>query len=138
MNEDSAEDDLRIVRVSFCDPYILVLRHDLTILVLQRDAKTGELAELPNSGFQGTRWRSANFYQPSSQSQPFVVLNSIRGQVQVRFLLSPCLWRPIINLRRFLNFPTCKPLFTNHRHLPIYPASSQMILLCDVMLQELL
>jgi hypothetical protein len=83
MNEDSAEDDLRIVRVSFCDPYILVLRHDLTILVLQRDAKTGELAELPNSGFQGTRWRSANFYEPSPQSNPVVILNSIRGQVQV-------------------------------------------------------
>jgi hypothetical protein len=86
MNEDAADDDLRIVRVSFCDPYILVLRHDLTILVLKRDEKTGELAEIPNSGFQGTRWRSANLYQPSGQqSTPFVVLNSIRGQVQVSF-----------------------------------------------------
>ncbi|OJD29457.1 cleavage and polyadenylation specificity factor subunit [Diplodia corticola] len=64
--EDENGSELRIVSASFADPYILVLRDDSSVIILQADAN-GEMEEMDRGdGLLSTKWLSGCIHQSSS------------------------------------------------------------------------
>lgn len=85
MGEETVEGDLSITRVSFCDPYISVLRDDASIMILRLDAKLGELVEISGKGLLDNEWLCGSFYKPThAKSGPQAVLTTSKGGLRVR------------------------------------------------------
>jgi cleavage and polyadenylation specificity factor subunit 1 len=95
MHDDVNDVDLSIIRASFCDPYVLVLRDDASIIILELDKKSGELVEMSGGDDMEGEWQAGHLYKPSdSESQPLALLtNSIgglkvsRSTISLQFLL---------------------------------------------------
>ena len=81
MNDESEDTDLRILRASFCDPYILVLRDDNSIAMLELDQKSGELIEMSTGNDFQDNWRSGCLYRPLDQPQTLAVLTNSNGKM---------------------------------------------------------
>jgi cleavage and polyadenylation specificity factor subunit 1 len=78
---DSESEDLKVVSCSFSDPYLLVLRDDLSAIVLKYNPKTKELDEI-DAGLSGS-WISGCIYTPEGQT-PLVFLMTEEGGLRVR------------------------------------------------------
>ena len=78
---DEDADDLTVVSCCFSDPYLLVLRDDLSAIVLEFNAKTKELDEI-DDGPSGS-WISGCIYTPEEQT-PLVFLLNEEGGLRVR------------------------------------------------------
>lgn len=81
---DGETEDLKVVSCSFCDPYALVLRDDLSAMVLKFNSKTRELDEMDlGEGLSGS-WISGCVYMPAGENQlPLVVLLNEEGGLRV-------------------------------------------------------
>ncbi|KAF1992573.1 protein CFT1 [Aulographum hederae CBS 113979] len=67
--EDDNGDELAISSATFCDPYVLIIREDSSMSVLQVDSK-GELEELDRGdGIKACNWLSGCLYKPTSATQ---------------------------------------------------------------------
>src|ERR1700753_1738672 len=84
MHDDVKDIDLRIVRASFCDPYVLVLREDASIMILELDKRSGELVEMSGGDdFEG-EWQTGHLYKPfGSGSPPLALLTNSSGGLKV-------------------------------------------------------
>jgi cleavage and polyadenylation specificity factor subunit 1 len=83
MNDETNDDDLRITRVSFCDPYICILRHDGSVVVLQLNKKSGELVEIASGDTEGKDWKSGCLFQLDSYKNPLALLMTSKGSLRV-------------------------------------------------------
>jgi hypothetical protein len=87
MNDETNDVELRITRVSFGDPYICILRHDGSVIVLELNKKSGELIELPNDAIEGNDWKSGCLFQLDSFKDPLALLMTTKGSIRVSYLL---------------------------------------------------
>lgn len=89
--DEDTSDERVAVSASFIDPYLMIIRDDSSVLLLQAD-ENGDLDEVPLSTLIiSSRWRSGCLYYDNSQS--FSVAgslskNSSEGEVLL-FLLNP-------------------------------------------------
>lgn len=85
--EDENDQELRIISTSFCDPYIMVLREDSSVIVLQADSN-GEMEEIDRGdALLSTKWLSGCIHKSASTgNKPLVYLLSAEGGLHVRFL----------------------------------------------------
>jgi hypothetical protein len=85
MGEETSDGDLSITRVSFCDPYISILRDDASIMILRLDTKLGELVEMSGKALQDNQWLCASFYKPTqAKSGIQAILTTSKGGLRVR------------------------------------------------------
>lgn len=84
MVDEASDTELKIVHACFYDPYLLILRDDLSAIVLQLDGK-GELDELERSEeLVNTKWSAGSLHKPiASQSEIVLFLVSNEGALQV-------------------------------------------------------
>lgn len=113
MIDEETEEELRIAHTSFCDPYLLVLRHDSSVQVLQVE-KSGDVEPLDpgDAILSESTWLSGCAYSGKLTNNQAVV-----------FLL-----REDGSLHTF-SLPDLKPIFTapNLSHLPpiLYTENTQ-------------
>lgn len=83
--EDENGSELRIVSGSFADPYILVLRDDSSVIILQADAN-GEMEEIDRGdALLSTKWLSGCIHQsPTTGDKALAYLLSAEGGLHVR------------------------------------------------------
>jgi cleavage and polyadenylation specificity factor subunit 1 len=90
MHDDVNDVDLRIIRASFCDPYVLVLREDGSIMILELDKKSGELVEMSSGDSLDGEWQAGYLYKPfETESKPLAMLMNSRGSLKVSSLIMP-------------------------------------------------
>ena len=66
--DEDTSDERAAVSASFVDPYLVIIRDDSSVLLLQAD-KSGDLDEVPLSDeISLSQWRSGCLYHDSSQS----------------------------------------------------------------------
>lgn len=65
MEDEETGAELRIISASFADPYLLVLRDDSSVTLLQADGN-GDIEEIEAEGLKSTRWLSSCLYKPPS------------------------------------------------------------------------
>ncbi|KAB2573936.1 Cleavage/polyadenylation specificity factor A subunit [Lasiodiplodia theobromae] len=82
--EDENGSELRIVSASFADPYILVLRDDSSVIILQADAN-GEMEEIDRGdALLSTKWLSGCIHQsPTTGDKALAYLLSAEGGLHV-------------------------------------------------------
>ncbi|KAK8181710.1 CPSF A subunit region-domain-containing protein [Phyllosticta capitalensis] len=82
--EDENDQELRIISTSFCDPYIMVLREDSSVIVLQADSN-GEMEEIDRGdALLSTKWLSGCIHKSASTgNKPLVYLLSAEGGLHV-------------------------------------------------------
>lgn len=83
MMDDDTDAEFGIVHTSFCDPYLLVIRDDSSILVLQVQGK--EIEPLDNEGpVAEKKWLSGSVYSgPLTNDMPVLFLLSADGVVSM-------------------------------------------------------
>jgi cleavage and polyadenylation specificity factor subunit 1 len=84
MFDDVTDEELKIVSASFCDPYLLILRHDSSVTILEA-TDTGDLEELERGdGLLASKWLSGCVYQPSGvREKSLAFLLSSEGALRV-------------------------------------------------------
>lgn len=66
--DEDTSDERVAVSASFIDPYLVIIRDDLSVLLLQAD-ESGDLDEIPLSNeISSSQWRSGCLYHDNSQS----------------------------------------------------------------------
>ncbi|GME22477.1 Cleavage/polyadenylation specificity factor A subunit [Neofusicoccum parvum] len=82
--EDENGSELRIISASFADPYILVIRDDSSVIVLQADAN-GEMEEIDRGDtLLSTKWLSGCIHQsPSTGDKALAYLLTAEGGLHV-------------------------------------------------------
>lgn len=82
-SDETTEVELKNIGADFCDPYVLLLRDDSSIAVLQAD-KNGELEPLDRGdGILASRWLSACLYK-STETGNKTLLFGLTGEGQLR------------------------------------------------------
>lgn len=83
--EDENGSELRIISASFADPYILVIRDDSSVIILQADAN-GEMEEIDRGDtLLSTKWLSGCIHQsPSTGDKALAYLLTAEGGLHVR------------------------------------------------------
>ncbi|KAF2836291.1 hypothetical protein M501DRAFT_997028 [Patellaria atrata CBS 101060] len=84
MEDEATDVELKIVSVSFSDPYLLVLRDDSSVIILQVDDK-GEIEEVDKGdGITNTKWISGNIYSsPWTNNKAIALLLNAEGGLHV-------------------------------------------------------
>ncbi|KAH7025390.1 CPSF A subunit region-domain-containing protein [Macrophomina phaseolina] len=128
--EDENGSELRIISASFADPYILVIRDDSSVIVLQADAN-GEVEEIDRGDtLLSTKWLSGCIHQSQSTGEKALAyLLSAEGGLHIFEL--PDLSKPVY-VAASLGFlpPTLTADFTPRR-------SSSKAALTEVIVTEL-
>lgn len=94
MIDEDTEVELSIVHQSFAETFLMVIRDDLSAIILQANAK-GELEELDREGIlTTTQWISGSLYE-YTPSETFAAILSVDGTIYVcmrssRLLASAC------------------------------------------------
>jgi cleavage and polyadenylation specificity factor subunit 1 len=65
MADEDTGTEPRVIGTSFCDPYVLVVRDDDSILVLEMD-ENGDLDAIPRSDSASSQWRSGSLYKDTT------------------------------------------------------------------------
>ena len=88
MLDEATDTELKVLSVSFSDPYLLILRDDSSVTILEANS-AGELEEIePGEGILANHWLSGCVYQPpSNDAKPAAFLLSPEGFLKVGF---PC------------------------------------------------
>lgn len=86
MEDEATGAEPKIISVSFADPYILVLRDDSSVIVLQAD-DSGDIEEIERGdAILATRWLSGSIYKSSvTDNKALVCLLSAEGGLHVGF-----------------------------------------------------
>jgi cleavage and polyadenylation specificity factor subunit 1 len=91
MIDENTDAELKVISVSFCDPYLLILRDDSSATILEiNDA--GELEELDRgAGILASEWLSGCIYRPygvDAKTLAFMMTaeGSLRVSNSLRFL----------------------------------------------------
>ncbi|KAJ9669033.1 mRNA cleavage and polyadenylation factor subunit [Coniosporium apollinis] len=84
MEDEATGADPKIISVSFADPYILVLRDDSSVIVLQAD-DSGDIEEIERGdAILATRWLSGSIYKsPVTDNKALVCLLSAEGGLHI-------------------------------------------------------
>ncbi|KAF2085680.1 hypothetical protein K490DRAFT_46246 [Saccharata proteae CBS 121410] len=92
--EDENGAELRIISASFADPYILILRDDSSVIVLEADSK-GEMEEIDRGdALLASKWLSGAIYRSAyTNDKALLYLLSAEGGLQVFEL--PDLSKPV-------------------------------------------
>jgi cleavage and polyadenylation specificity factor subunit 1 len=89
MHDEKTDAELKVVSSSFCDPYLLIIRDDASVVVLSIPT-SGELEELDGGDCQSaSKWRSGHLYRPAgADAKPLAFLLTTQGSLRVS-LVSP-------------------------------------------------
>ncbi|KAF2874977.1 CPSF A subunit region-domain-containing protein [Massariosphaeria phaeospora] len=82
MEDEDSGNELQVINASFADPYLLILRDDSSVKILQASG-TGEIEELDCSGLTSTQWLSASLFRSSALSEVFAFLLTPEGGLHV-------------------------------------------------------
>ena len=83
MEDEESGAELRIINTSFADPYILVLRDDCSVAILQAD-EIGDIEELESGGLSKTQWLSGCLFKsPTFGERTLVFLLTVEGGLRV-------------------------------------------------------
>jgi cleavage and polyadenylation specificity factor subunit 1 len=84
MLDENTDAELKVVSVSFCDPYLLILRDDSSATILEIN-DSGELEELDRGdGILANEWLSGCIYQPTtSDAKALAFLMTAEGSLRV-------------------------------------------------------
>ena len=80
--EDEDENELRIIKASFADPYLLVLREDSSVKIFKASGD-GELEDVEASGLTSTRWLTASLFKSTAFTEIFAFLLTPEGGLHV-------------------------------------------------------
>lgn len=85
MEDEVTGVELTVVSASFCDPYLLVVRDDSSVMVLEADS-TGEMEEIERGdALLGSKWLSGCVYKgPVTNDKALAFLLSAEGGLRVR------------------------------------------------------
>lgn len=84
MLDENTDEELKVVAVSFCDPYLLILRDDSSATIFEiNDA--GELEELDRGdGILASEWLSGCLYCPTgNDAKTMAFLMTSQGSLRV-------------------------------------------------------
>ena len=86
MIDEVTDEELKIISVSFCDPYVLILRHDSSITILEA-TDSGDLEELDRGdGLLASQWLSGCVYKPAGVgAKTLAFLLTAQGTLRVSF-----------------------------------------------------
>ena len=89
MIDEETDAELKVISSSFCDPYLLVVREDLSVVILEV-TNSGELEELDRGdGVLASQWLSGCLYKPAGEeSKVLAVLLTAEGSLRVSSCLS--------------------------------------------------
>lgn len=82
MEDEESGEELRILNVSFADPYLLVLRDNSTVK-LYKASGSDEVEEMEASGLSSTQWLSASLFRSSSFDEVYAFLLTHEGGLHV-------------------------------------------------------
>ena len=83
MEDEESGAELRITNTSFADPYILVLRDDSSVAILQAD-EIGDIEELESGGLSKTQWLSGCLFRsPTFGERTLAFLLTVEGGLRV-------------------------------------------------------
>ncbi|KAF2674469.1 protein CFT1 [Microthyrium microscopicum] len=102
--DEETDADLTVIAVSFCDPYMLLLRGDSSITIFEATS-SGDIEEMDRGKqLQERAWMSGCLYRPSSvDSKVYAFLMSSEGSLEVFEL--PNLNKPIYTTPAFQYLP---------------------------------
>ena len=88
MIDEATDAELKVVFVSFNDPYVLIIRDDSSAIILEATS-AGELEEMDRGdGILASRWLSGCIYQPSANDgSALAFLITAEGSLRVRAFL---------------------------------------------------
>ncbi len=82
MEDEETGNELRIIKASFADPYLLILREDSTVKIFKASGD-GELEDVEASGFTSTRWLTASLFKSTTFTEIFAFLLTQEGGLHV-------------------------------------------------------
>jgi len=85
MEDEITGVELKVVGASFCDPYLLVVRDDSSVMVLEAN-KDGEMEEIERGdALLASKWLSGCIYKgPVTDNKTLAFLLSAEGGLHVR------------------------------------------------------
>ena len=83
--EESTEEEMTVVHSSFCDPYLLIIRHDSSLRILAVD-KSGDLDEVESGdAILAQKWLSGSLYRSEATGdKALAFLLDAEGGLNVR------------------------------------------------------
>ncbi|KAF2099428.1 hypothetical protein NA57DRAFT_74928 [Rhizodiscina lignyota] len=83
MEDEATGAELKVLAASFCDPYVLLIRDDSSVVVLEAD-KNGDIDEVPRGTWISKQWLSGCIYKsPETNDTPLVCLLSAQGGLAI-------------------------------------------------------
>jgi cleavage and polyadenylation specificity factor subunit 1 len=92
MIDEATDAELKILSASFCDPYVLLLRDDSSVMILEATS-SGELEEIERSDdIMATAWLSGCLFKSTNtHNKTLAFLLSTEGRLKVCYLLADML-----------------------------------------------